>query len=417
MGIIGFYKKYIIIVILIATIIFIGCKVQGTKEKQINVIFRLDDYSARSSTDMELKIIDAFRKNKASVTLGVIPFICDCDIHDPSPNKDVIALPSSKGEILRTGLKEGILDIALHGYSHQTMNTKPSTEFSGLDYNQQLIKIAKGKKFLEDMIDTPVITFVPPWNSYDTNTLKVLEELGFSTLSAGQFGDALGDSKLIFLPCSCSLFNVRDAVNAARISSDAQPIIVVLFHEYNFKEIDLKRGTITYPEFCVLLDWVKSQENVHLLSISQATKKIGDLSANRYLQVQRDYLLSEILPIQLREDGSNKYLYEYPVLAIPLLKVMCFYLVIIIFGATIFFNIGKLFFQKYAFLMNIIMLGSIILSTIFLIYTLSGKHLALRRMVFTAGAIGVSIGFCLCSIDHRKKEASDENSTRKKNYA
>jgi hypothetical protein len=81
-------------------------------KKQINVVFRFDDCSAKSSTDMELTIIDAFRYNKASVTFAVIPFIFNSSVDRPSI-QDVIALDSSKGCILKDGLNEGVLDVAL----------------------------------------------------------------------------------------------------------------------------------------------------------------------------------------------------------------------------------------------------------------------------------------------------------------
>jgi hypothetical protein len=88
-------------------------------------------------------------------------------------------------------------------------------------------------------------------------------------------------SKLNFLPYSCNLFNLRDAIQASRTSSVTQPVIVVLFHEYDFKEIDEKRGRITYQEFYELLNWLKSQRHVRLLSVNEATEGIHDLSAKR----------------------------------------------------------------------------------------------------------------------------------------
>ena len=60
-----------------------------------------------------------------------------------------------------------------------------------------------------------------------------------------------------------------------------------MFHEYDFKEIDEKRGRITYQEFYELLSWLKSQRHVRLLSISQATQVINDLSAKRFLMNKR----------------------------------------------------------------------------------------------------------------------------------
>ena len=264
-------------------ILLSACNKQPIETKQINVIFRFDDYSAISNTQMELKIIDAFRRHKACLTIGVIPYACAEDIHDPTA-QDLIPLPLKKGEILKKGLHDGIVDIALHGYSHQTISTEQWTEFSGLDYNSQIKRLTKGKKFLEDMIDAPVSIFVPPWNRYDANTLRALETLGFTTLSAdNKKREVTQACTLNFLPYSCNLFRLRDAVKKARISPDPQPIIVVLFHEYDFKEINEKRGRITYQAFNELLDWVSSQEDVRLLSISQTTQKRHDLSASRFL--------------------------------------------------------------------------------------------------------------------------------------
>lgn len=281
---------------------------------------------------MELRIIDVFRKNEASITLGVTPFICVGSVNDPSP-KDIAPLTLIKGDILKNGFKNGILDIALHGYSHQTISANIRTEFSGLDYNSQVERLAKGKKFLEGMINAPVTTFVPPWNRYDLNTLRALEELGFSTLSASiKKGEATEDSKLIFLPASCDLLRLRDAVKSARTSSDNQPVIVVLFHAYDFKEIDEMRGSITYQEFSDLLNWLKSQKDVRLLSISQATKVINNLSANRFLINKGKYALSTLLPSSLQEEESLTLYQEYRGSHIlsKILKSRGFYLLIVI---------------------------------------------------------------------------------------
>ncbi|WP_020586823.1 DUF2334 domain-containing protein [Desulfobacter curvatus] len=260
-------------------IAFTACNKHSIANEQVNVVFRLDDYSACSNTDMELRIIDAFREHEACLTLGVIPYVCASDIHDPSL-QDLIPLTSMKGDILKNGVNDGILDVALHGYSHQTISAERWTEFSGLDYNTQVERLDKGRKLLEDMIDVPISTFVPPWNRYDLNTLRALEELGFSTLSASnKLGEITEACKLNFLPYSCNLSKLRDAVKASRTSSDPQSVIVVLFHEYDFKEINEKRGSTTYQEFYELLNWLKSQRHVRLLSISQATQAISGLRA------------------------------------------------------------------------------------------------------------------------------------------
>jgi len=404
-------------VFFVCMVSFTACNTQPIEKKQVNVVFRFDDYSARSSTDMELRIIDAFRKNEASITIGVIPFICDGDVHDPSP-KDIVPLTSIKGDILKNGFKNGILDIALHGYSHQTINAEKMTEFSGLAYNSQVERLAKGKKLLEGMIDAPVTTFVPPWNKYDLNTLRALEELGFSTLSASKNGEATEDSKLIFfLPASSDLSRLRDAVKAARTSSDTQPVIVVLFHAYDFKEIDEKLGSITYQEFSDLLNWLKSQGDVRLLSISQATKVINDLSANRFLLNKRNHTLSRLLPSSLQEEESITLYQESHVLPKIVLKVGGFYLLIVSLGTVLSLIMALLVFPRSAFIMNISTFGSIALSIIILIYAFHGLQGYLKGMMVSAGVVGTSIGLCLSFLYIKKNKLWDRNSIVEKDQA
>ena len=97
-------KAYLVILVFFG-ITFSGYGQGKSAEKKINVVFRYDDYSANSITSAELEIIDAFRKNKAAITFGVIPFKVAGDVHDPSP-QDLLPLDSVKGEILKTGFEE-----------------------------------------------------------------------------------------------------------------------------------------------------------------------------------------------------------------------------------------------------------------------------------------------------------------------
>lgn len=397
-----FYQRFFFTIVFLCIVSFSACDTQPIEKKQVKVVFRFDDYSAKSNTDMELRIIDAFRKNEASITIGVIPFVSDGDVNDPSL-KDILPLTPIKGDILRNGFQNGILDIALHGYSHQTIYAEQKTEFSGLSYNNQLERLAKGKKFLEGMIDAPVTTFVPPWNKYDLNTLRALEELGFSTLSASKTGVATEDSQLIFLPASSDLLDLRDKVKAARTSSDTQPVIVVLFHAYDFKEIDENRGIITYQEFFDLLNWLKSQVDVRLLSVSQAAKVINDLSANRFLLNKRVHDLSRLLPLSLRDENSITLYQESPDYKKIFQKIGFFYLFIVCLGAVISFTIALLVIHRYEIIIKICTSVSIALSIIMLIYSFYDPQLTLNRMILTASFIGTFIGLCLIFIYQKGK--------------
>lgn len=307
--------------------------------KQINLVFRYDDYSANSVTGAELKIIEAFRKHAVPITFGIIPFKVAGDVHDPSA-QDLLPLDSVKAKILRTAFEEGILEISLHGYSHQTNSREQLSEFANLDYPEQVDRLARGKTYLQDLTGARVITFLPPWNTYDLNTLSALEETGFSMLSANKKGLVDKGSNLRFLPVSCGLTELQEAVKAARKSSDNQPLVVALLHDYDFLDINKDLGVISYREFFELIDWANAQEDIRIISLSEAGEVIGDLSADRAMRVKRINYPEKIPPLSL---GSSRLLYqESPSLVLAILKSAVFYAIIIMIGTVLFSRIRKL---------------------------------------------------------------------------
>jgi len=145
------FKNYFIIVYIIligCIIILTGCTKKQVKKIRSILSSDLMIYSALSSTNLELKILDVFRKHEASITFGVIPFVCSENTRNPSPQK-VIPLTSMKANILKKAFEDSILEVALHGYSHKTNSADYMSELSGLDYNIQEDKLYKGKKILK----------------------------------------------------------------------------------------------------------------------------------------------------------------------------------------------------------------------------------------------------------------------------
>ena len=389
-------KLYLIVVLLF--FLLLSTAIGGADgEKQITVIFRYDDYSSRSLTDMEVKIIDAFQKHNLSCTFGVIPYVCSGDTHDPTL-QDVVPLTPEKANILNNAMKAGTVEVALHGYSHQTIREKGgTTEFSGLDYTTQLERISKANNFSEQMLHTEITTFVPPWDSYDFNTIRADEKLGFTCFSGGFSGDAKESSSLKFLPEMCGLDGLRDAVESARRIPEIQPIIVVLFHDCDLLDFNQELGRITYQELLELLGWLRVQGDVRVRSIEQTTKMFADsLGARRFMNnkyLRKTRLIPPLLRelyfpagVYLSQDGSEDIKTKC------LLFVWLFYFAILLVSIATAFIGGCIVFPRSDLAGSICKYGIPTLLVVISVYAFHDLQLQYRGAVVIFGFLGAYIG-------------------------
>ena len=205
--------------------------------RDIKILFRYDDFSSISSTEAERAIIDAFTSNGFSCIFGVVPFAIQSIDQDVA--EECLPLPEEKITIINRAIKDGVVETALHGYHHRKLlsavDGKP-TEFAGLPCTEQFEKIREGKAALEQWTGGNIRIFIPPFNTYDANTVKALESTGFACLSAGMFDYRPNSSSLSFLPHTCNLLQLKGAVENLRDKGVNSAIIMVLFHQYDFVE-------------------------------------------------------------------------------------------------------------------------------------------------------------------------------------
>jgi hypothetical protein len=392
-----------------------GQPLNAAADRQIIVVFRYDSYSSLSPTDMEVKLIDAFHKHNIACTFGVIPYMVAKDPHDPNP-QNVVPLTADKADILMDAIKNGTLEVALHGYSHQTCRNRIGfTEFSGLDYDTQVKKIMTGKSLLEQMLKTPCTTFIPPWNRYDLTTLQALEKLNFKCISAGAIPDVglKESSSLKFLPHTCYVTNLRDVVKEARSNPHLQSIIVCVFHEYELFEINKKRGRFTYREFNDLLDWLTSQKDIRVATINEVTSLVDDLNGRRYM----NYVFSfkplwkplSLLPPFISE------LYHFPAGAyLPLkntdtLRIRLWGLVLILNFATLFLCMAISFygtlilFPRSSIGISICKYGLMTCLALIFLYSVHDMVIGYKGLSTTSAALGACIGVWISSIKLKKQ--------------
>lgn len=251
----------------------------------ITVVFRCDDYSSHSSTETELKIIDAFRQRDLRCSFMVIP------------NSRYDPIPPDKIGILNKALDEGAVDAGLHGFTHKVLQTPYSSEFRGVYYREQEHRIAEGKAMLELWTARRITVFAPPYDSYDLDTVSILEKHGFTCLAASLGGDALASSKIKMLPVLCNLGDVRHEVELARKAASGTPTMVIaITHAHEIADKDPRPDQYSFVLLTSTLDWLKEQKDVRVLSISQALETIPDLDSARFLANKSLFNLSFDVP-------------------------------------------------------------------------------------------------------------------------
>lgn len=368
--------------------------------KPIVVVFRYDDYSALSHTDVETKLINALYHYGVPATFGVIPYRCVGDIHDPLP-QDVVALTPAKANLLKEAVEAGVVEAALHGFSHQTCRRPEEggySEFSGLDYKAAAERIERGKAFLESSLQTRITTFIPPWNAYDLTTLQALEDIGLAIISAAPRRPTTRTSKLSFLPATTNIGELQQAVEAARSLPGGTAAIVVLFHDYDFVEVNRQRGRFTYEDFLVRLSWITSQDDVRVCSLREATRLIGDLNADRYISFGKygpDGTVWNLLPPSLRSPPRGVYLGlgSYARLKTRAwLILITFCLMILLTSGCVAFVVASAVSSRCFRAIAMCLYGGAVIIVLLSIYALRDLDISYRGVAVITAAVGVYSG-------------------------
>lgn len=203
-----------------------------------------------------------------------------------------------------------------------TKDTSSSTEscpaiifsmtFWIFNIEKQKEKIRKEKNFLEDRLDTTIYTFIPPWNQYDQNTLKVLDSFNFRCISAGIRGPSNDKpTKINLIPNTCGLNNVLEGIEAARNSDEKLSLIVALFHIYHFIEDKSTKGYLNIQDLSDILNWVSKQPDVKTMTINKAVSELpSNFLTIKYEQNKKNLALTDKSPPFLESKRDYTYASE-----------------------------------------------------------------------------------------------------------
>lgn len=195
----------------------------------VKVVFRYDDFLLKPSP-LNDSLLNTFARNNIPLCIGIVPF-------DTSGNF-LNGLDSAQISALRSRISRGEVEVALHGFNHRN-HLKPGrftkstySEWAEMQYDDQVKKLSYGKNILDSVLGTNIKVFVPPFNTYDDNTLKALETLGFEIVSGSRQGSSNGQT-IQFIPSTYEDFSSLSEIIEKNRDNDVS--VIVYFHPYTFK--------------------------------------------------------------------------------------------------------------------------------------------------------------------------------------
>lgn len=236
----------------------------------VSYSIRLDDPGRTSPHELEKEIFGLLDRYSLRATVAVIPAHAE--------EKGEILLDQAAVPHLLQAHRDGVIEIAQHGYSHSpftSSNSAHQSEFVGMPPSQQAWRINAGRNILETVFGIRVTGFVPPWNTCDQTTVDILHEAGFKYLSAGWEHD-LPKMQIVSVPRTCNIWELRGALIKARKFQDNSPHVVAVMHPYDFKEIDPIAGRITLNELAALFEWLHAQNDLSCKLLSEIADEISN---------------------------------------------------------------------------------------------------------------------------------------------
>lgn len=179
---------------------------------------------------------------------------------------------------------ERLMEFGQHGYSHKKY------EFgNNLGYAIQSKRIERGKKIMENLIGEHFVqAFAPPFHSFNTGTLRAVEDNGFNIFSSDiKSGASIKNYKFSFAPTPISLnIPFKKILPSVRVNGQETVFYSSLVHLQKefiyYKERLPVLGVSLHHEMCSLRDLK------NLIIFLRYLKKTRDVKICRLSEVDRN---------------------------------------------------------------------------------------------------------------------------------
>lgn len=141
-------------------------------------LIRVDDFpSSRANLEKFKDFHHIFQKHGLPYLLGVTPLLSENPL-DPA-NKELKKLTNKEIEFL----KEPLIELGLHGITHQTLSHQRHSEFVDLSPEQKEKKLKQGIEEMESYGFSPQV-LIPPFNSLSKEGYKIAKQ-HFKAITGG----------------------------------------------------------------------------------------------------------------------------------------------------------------------------------------------------------------------------------------
>lgn len=190
-------------------------------------VFRYDDFTLQND-NIDKETVKLFLKENIPLVLGVIP----CDENEKLLLKQNYLFLDT----LKQAYRNKNIEIALHGLNHKNLG---NGEFYNISYQEQYRRMKLGKYYLDSIFNQRTVTFIPPWNAYDEQTLEVMEKLGLKIISSSLTkNQSCSNASINYFPQT--LEHPSELFTLMKNLSNKKGIVIVMFHHYDFnKEFNL----------------------------------------------------------------------------------------------------------------------------------------------------------------------------------
>jgi peptidoglycan/xylan/chitin deacetylase (PgdA/CDA1 family) len=127
------------------------------------IVFRLDDIQDYWLNSVQSAVMDLFMSKGQNLSLGLIMHIVGND--------------SKIVDKIKTGLDKGLFELDAHGWDH--------INYTKLSQNEQKQSLNNASMKMEKMFGTNPAVFIPPFDTFNNDTLSAMKKLGMNIISSG----------------------------------------------------------------------------------------------------------------------------------------------------------------------------------------------------------------------------------------